>query len=278
LGRFPQERIIHGVNAPVGRYPYTVSLQDDTFHFCGASLIAPDVVLSAAHCQDGFGFSQRNVVVNPHRLNNPIAASQTFHVQQMIVHPDYQAINEYDHDFMLIQLDGSSTLTPIRLNTKANEPASGDPLQVMGWGLTSTSFDANIANVLQEVQVQAMSNAECEAASEFYQGQVTDDMLCALESNKGSCQGDSGGPLVVLGANAQADRLVGVVSFGVGCAETERTWMLLSDVFLEQTKKTHEKFVESCFIQTQVSMRESKTNTNGFASKRATSPATLPRT
>ena len=51
-GRVFHERIIGGEAAPVGLYPYIVSLQGASGHFCGGSLIAPDVVLSAAHCKN----------------------------------------------------------------------------------------------------------------------------------------------------------------------------------------------------------------------------------
>ena len=46
-------RIIGGKEAVAGKYSYVVSLADDIGHFCGGSLIAPDVVLTAAHCQGG---------------------------------------------------------------------------------------------------------------------------------------------------------------------------------------------------------------------------------
>ena len=48
-----RERIINGVEAIEGRYSYAVSLQDNLGHFCGGSLIAKDIVLTAAHCQGG---------------------------------------------------------------------------------------------------------------------------------------------------------------------------------------------------------------------------------
>jgi secreted trypsin-like serine protease len=57
-----QSRIIGGKNAEVGRYPYAqISLQRfDGTHICGASLVAPDLILTAAHCQDSFNVALLN--------------------------------------------------------------------------------------------------------------------------------------------------------------------------------------------------------------------------
>lgn len=50
-----QPRVVGGVKAKTGRYPYMASLfsegsSDSMPSSCGGSLIAPDVILTAAHC------------------------------------------------------------------------------------------------------------------------------------------------------------------------------------------------------------------------------------
>ncbi|KAL7513499.1 hypothetical protein ACHAXN_010601 [Cyclotella atomus] len=59
-------RIIGGKEAVAGRFPYAVALSDSVGQFCGGSLIAEDVVLTAAHCQG----SDYNIVVGRHDLSD----------------------------------------------------------------------------------------------------------------------------------------------------------------------------------------------------------------
>ena len=68
---------------------------------------------------------------------------------------------------------------------------------------------------LKHVEVKYVSNNDCTSNPYFYtDSQITDNMMCARDLDQDSCQGDSGGPLYDKNNNV----LVGVVSFGNGCA------------------------------------------------------------
>ncbi len=56
----------------------------------------------------------------------------------------------------------------------------------------------------------------------YTRGLVTDGHVCAGYRRRisGSCQGDSGGPLVVPGGPSRWTQ-IGIVSWGVGCAQAE---------------------------------------------------------
>jgi hypothetical protein len=83
--------------------------------------------------------------------------------------------------------------------------------------MDKSSFSA-YPDTLQGVQVNMISDANCEL--DYVPTELATEVeLCAAATNKDSCQGDSGGPLVRPNTLAPADdRLVGIVSWGFGCA------------------------------------------------------------
>jgi len=216
-------RIIGGEYSDFGEYPYAVSLKRGNGHFCGGSLIARDVVLSAAHCGGG----RYTVVVGRHKQSS-YSRGDTFSVREEVLHPRYRSSGT-DNDFGLIFLRGSASADAelVRLNERSAVPATGESVTVMGWGDTLASESASRpSNTLKEAELQVVSNRRCAQASGWvgfsyssYRGAITDNMLCAQDRGEDSCQGDSGGPLVVKGRGRDPDVQVGVVSWGVGCAD-----------------------------------------------------------
>jgi secreted trypsin-like serine protease len=204
-----ESKIVGGEDATAGQFPFYASSSGRP-SLCGASLIRPDLLLSAAHCEGAF---TGGVFIGSTRLGqNGVFRS----VAAQIPHPLYNA-RTIAYDYMIIQLTEPVTDVdplPINLNP-ADSPTGGEELTVMGFG--TTSFQGSISTTLQHVNSTAVSFATCARQYRGISNIDRDIMLCAgTQDNEGSCQGDSGGPLI----NANGVQ-VGIVSFGVGCGDSD---------------------------------------------------------
>jgi len=215
-----ENRIIGGKEATKGRYSYAVSLEDRDGQFCGGSLIAPDVVLSAAHCSGG----NYRAVIGRHDLTTN--DGDEVEIDKEMEWPGYD-YDEDDGDFMLLFLERpvSNRVNFELVEVNSDFVRAGTKVTVVGWGVTDPSGD-NSADELREVEVTVLSNDDCEdsegrisGSKDDYNGDITRNMICASASGKDSCNGDSGGPLVIRGGTR--DVQVGVVSWGIGCAHKD---------------------------------------------------------
>jgi len=204
-----ETRIIGGqlAQATGKKFPWFVATGQ-----CGASLVAPDVVMSAAHC---YGTIKSSVLVGAVNEYNPsVGDAQTRNVipGSLVKHPQYDPrITAYDFMLFKIQRVTKPHLTPIKLNTNDAVPSTGSQLTVIGTGALNpagTKYDPN----LRWVNINAVSHQSCSSRYGNYIKQNA--MLCAMAQGKDSCYGDSGGPLL----NA-AGVQVGVVSWGADCAD-----------------------------------------------------------
>ncbi|XP_037803284.1 venom serine protease 34-like [Penaeus monodon] len=223
-------RIVGGVTANANEYPWQVGLvqaASPSEVFCGGSVIAHQWILTAAHCAESIEGreSHHKVLVGAHDLRYQTPSQQLLSIRKTIIHPDYD-YESVDNDVALLQVEYiafSARVGPVCLP----EPSSsygGRLATVTGWGALSSG--GVTSNVLMEVQVPTLTERECK---ESYNSYVTQNMFCAglPEGGKDSCQGDSGGPMVTPRDNdPQRYEQIGIVSWGIGCAEPGNPWSL----------------------------------------------------
>lgn len=219
----PGPRIIGGTTIDAATVPWTVALLHSSTangfdaQFCGGTLINAEWVLTAAHCVTATAPSAVNVAWGISDLN-AVAAVDRHALSQIIVHPQYNA-TESTSDVALLRLatpvPGATTLA---INTAPTFPALSAALDTYGWGNISTT-GTTYPNLLHGVSLQDLGGPSSSGTCGLYATQyIGDHMVCSGQAGGGkdACQGDSGGPLV--GTNGATKVLVGVTSWGNGCA------------------------------------------------------------
>ncbi|XP_057193678.1 serine protease 27-like [Triplophysa rosa] len=222
-GRAPlNTRIVGGVDATDGSWPWQVSLHSSTYggHFCGGSLINNEWVLTAAHCLSGVTTSSIHVYLGRKTQQEVNVHEVSRTVSSLIIHTAYSSITN-DNDIALLRLSSPVTFTdyirPVCLASQNSVFASGTSSWITGWGdiLNGVSLPAPLA--LQETVVPVVPNIQCNFL--LGAGSVTNNMMCAgyVQGGKDTCQGDSGGPMVSQLCSKWVQS--GITSWGYGCAD-----------------------------------------------------------
>jgi secreted trypsin-like serine protease len=197
---------------------------------CGASLVGPGTVLTAAHCVDSLRGQPARLVVRCGEWDTQAANEPSPHqdrrVEEVIVHPDFSPRN-LRNDFALLFTEQEFVLSPHVDTVCLPEPGQTFDLQTCtatGWGkdkfgaegsyqvgrttlpsiscsLSASSTYSPLQVVMKEVELPVVEHAACEAGLRRTRlgrrFRLHPSFLCAGgEPGVDTCTGDGGSPLV----------------------------------------------------------------------------------
>ncbi|XP_062419605.1 transmembrane protease serine 9 [Pungitius pungitius] len=209
-------RIVGGVTARRGEWPWIGSLQYQRLHRCGATLVHSKWLLTAAHCLTSSDPSPTNWAVSLGSVLRSGIGALVIPIQRVIIHPAFNGTN-MDHDVALLELavpaPMSYTIQSICLPSPVHRFLKDTECYIVGWG--SMREGGSLTNLLQKAAVSIIDQADCQRS---YGNVLTPNMMCAghMEGGRDTCMGDSGGPLTCRQPSAPWF-IAGVTSWGHGC-------------------------------------------------------------
>ncbi|RWS11586.1 trypsin-1-like protein, partial [Dinothrombium tinctorium] len=219
----PQYRVVGGLNAAPGDFPWQVSLIKNGKHHCGGAIIAPKWVVTVAHCLKNLREKNNlKILAGTIDVQNEYRHGSIYNIEKFIVHENF-IHKHYLNDIALIKLsseikinkgddNGRGSVAPICLPV-SNAIYRGNAT-ISGWG--ALAWKGKRPRNLHAVDVQIIDDKYCRLSPKRIYD--FDRHLCAghLKGGKDACGGDSGSPLVTL-INGKAV-LIGLVAYGKKCA------------------------------------------------------------
>jgi trypsin len=194
INTFAQQRIINGTNAAQGEFPFHAILSDNNSYFCGGTLIAPEWILTAAHC-----IAEANppltITLNTINAIQLSGGHQIHSGIEFYVHPAYDD-NTLENDIALIKLSTTSNLPLANLPIQNDNfgTAVGETNIIIGAGADENENDGILKKATVEI------------------GESNNKEIVFL-GLPGSCYGDSGSPSLKR-VSSNNYTITGVASYG----------------------------------------------------------------
>ncbi|KAJ1894726.1 hypothetical protein LPJ66_005016 [Kickxella alabastrina] len=215
-------RIVGGVQAPADEYKFIAFI--DFFNletggiYCTGSLIAPNVVLTAAHCvydsPTNMTAPEDVTVRFTHTVPKFPSTTRSYDVIKVVPHPNF-SLDDGPDDIALLILNSTipdSVTTKVKLYT--GDYYLDTPLEAAGFGITE-ELNRTKADVLMKVDLKTSNTEACRKYISEYNPAK---MICTEGPiGKSPCYGDSGGPLLMpIDNGLDGFALIGLTSFGSG--------------------------------------------------------------
>jgi len=200
--------VLGGTDAPAGKWPeVAATLDPDGFHECTGTLIAPNVVLTAAHCIDETFHSPASVLVGTNSLARE-SDGETIAVERRVKYPN--GLRTYDVGVLVLAKESRFTPRAIATGWARFDIQNGAPVALVGYG----AIDRNGTQYIDELQeaMTTITDAGCTTSAGCNDLAKPDGELGAGGMGIDTCSGDSGGPLYLV--TDHGTYLAGVTSRG----------------------------------------------------------------